>query len=240
MDRKSIIILVISFVVLVLWFPLTNVIWPPKPGPPPTNTVAGATNRAPSNVVSSTVQSNQATVPRELQSMASSNITEETVVFENERARYTFTSHGGGLKQAELKGYPEKVLCGAAARKATNASRWVDLNERGPAPILAVLGGEKIEGDGVFRLTKIDTGVRAEKTLSNGLVLIKDFQIGSNYLIAATVRLENRSSEPIVLPAQEWIVGTATIWLAGSFGITAMVKNWLCTAAQATLSAPAW
>ena len=52
--------------------------------------------------------------------------------------------------------------------------------------------------------------VRAEKTLTNGLRLVKDFQIGSNYLVHATVRLENTSSGPLVLSAQEWVVGTAT------------------------------
>ena len=52
-------------------------------------------------------------------------------------------------------------------------------------------------------------GVRAEKTLTNGLTIVKDFQLSSNYLVMATVRLENRSAQPLALPAQEWVVGTA-------------------------------
>ena len=43
MDRKSIIVLVISFVVLMAWFPLMNHLYPPKPLD--TNRVAVATNR---------------------------------------------------------------------------------------------------------------------------------------------------------------------------------------------------
>ena len=51
--------------------------------------------------------------------------------------------------------------------------------------------------------------MRAEKTLTNGLVIVKNFQLTSNYLVTATVRLENRSAQPLALPAQEWFVGTA-------------------------------
>ena len=39
---------------------------------------------------------------------------------------------------------------------------------------------------------------------------MKDFQLSTNYLVTATVRLENRSAQPLALPAQEWVVGTAT------------------------------
>ena len=52
--------------------------------------------------------------------------------------------------------------------------------------------------------------MRAEKTLTNGLTIVKDFQLSTNYLVMATVRLENRSAQPLALPAQEWVVGTAT------------------------------
>jgi YidC/Oxa1 family membrane protein insertase len=39
---------------------------------------------------------------------------------------------------------------------------------------------------------------------------VKDFRLSSNYLVMATVRLENRSAQPLALPPQEWFVGTAT------------------------------
>src|SRR5262245_6330917 len=213
MDRKSIIILVISFILLVLWYPLTNRIWPPKPRPLlPTNALAGATNPLPSSTnvsapISQEPQSNPPSTRVPTPPFISTNIGEETVVIENEDVRYTFTSHGGGLKEAELKRYPETVVCGAA--KKANPNKWVTRNKRAPLPVLAILGGEAIQGDGVFRMTKTETGVRAEKTLSNGLVLTKDFQAGSNYLLTATVRFENRSSEPLRLPAQQWTAGTA-------------------------------
>jgi YidC/Oxa1 family membrane protein insertase len=72
-----------------------------------------------------------------------------------------------------------------------------------------VLGDESVQGDGIFELTQTANGVSAEKTLTNGLRLIKEFQLGTNYLVHATVRLENTSSESLALSPQEWVIGMA-------------------------------
>ena len=77
-------------------------------------------------------------------------------------------------------------------------------------PVLAVLGDASLVGDGNFTLTKTADGVRAEKSFTNGLRLVKEFHLSSNYLVNASVRLENASDKPLALPAQEWVVGTAT------------------------------
>jgi YidC/Oxa1 family membrane protein insertase len=74
--------------------------------------------------------------------------------------------------------------------------------------------------------------------LTNGLTIVKEFQISSNYLINSTVRFENHSPQPLHLPAQEWVVGTATpmgprdnglavgvIWYNGS-GIEDVTAPW--------------
>ena len=53
-------------------------------------------------------------------------------------------------------------------------------------PVLAVLGDTNLTGDGVFALAKMDDGVRAEKLLPDGLRLVKEFHIGSNYLVDAS------------------------------------------------------
>ena len=84
------------------------------------------------------------------------------------------------------------------------------LNTRAPMPVLAILGDTNLMGDGNFTLTQTADGVRAEKTLANGLRLAKEFHLSSNYLVNASVRLENISDQPLALPAQEWVVGTAT------------------------------
>ena len=53
----------------------------------------------------------------------------------------------------------------------------------------------------------VQTGVvRAEKQLPNGLHLTKEFQPTSNYLVSASAIFENRGTQAIALPAQEWVV----------------------------------
>jgi YidC/Oxa1 family membrane protein insertase len=52
--------------------------------------------------------------------------------------------------------------------------------------------------------------VTAEKTLASGLRLVKEFDIGSNYLFTARLRLENTSAKPLSLPPREVVIGTAT------------------------------
>ncbi len=76
--------------------------------------------------------------------------------------------------------------------------------------MLAILADESLQGDGVFKLIPTNGGVRAEKTLTNGLTLVKDFRLGTNYLVSATVRVENHSPRALSIPAHELALGTAT------------------------------
>ena len=136
------------------------------------------------------------------------NTPEELLVITNARARYTFTSRGGGLKSVELLDYPETVS--PRWKKKVAKDGVATLNPRAPVPVLAILGDASLVGDGNFTLTQTADGVRAEKSLTNGLRLVKEFHLSSNYLVNASVRLENTSDQPLALPAQEWVVGTAT------------------------------
>jgi YidC/Oxa1 family membrane protein insertase len=210
MDRNSIIILVVCFILLMLWYPLVvNKLYPPKPLPP------RGTN-APVTTVTGTNQGGTVTNPSVLAEATTNapplavdaNIPEDLEVITNENARYTFTSHGGGLKLVELVKYPETVS--ARRQKNPETNRVATLNIVTPAPTLAILGGEAVQGDGIFKLAKTDNGVRAEKVLTNGLTIVKDFQLSTNYLVTTTVRLENHSGQTLTVPQQEWIVGTAT------------------------------
>ena len=136
------------------------------------------------------------------------NAPEALLVVTNSRARYTFTSRGGGLKAVELLDYPETVS--PRWKKKVAKDGMATLNQRAPLPVLAMVGDASLTGDGNFALTPLAEGVRAEKSLTNGLRLVKEFQLGSNYLVNASVRLENTSDQPLPLPAQEWVIGTAT------------------------------
>jgi YidC/Oxa1 family membrane protein insertase len=135
------------------------------------------------------------------------NTPEQTIVLTNARARYAFTSRGGGLKSVELLDYPETVSPRWQTNMATNAV--ATLNARASVPVLAILGESSLIGDGNFTLTKIADGVRAEKLLPNGLRIVKEFDIGAGYLVNVNVWLENTSDKSLPLPTQEWVVGTA-------------------------------
>ena len=211
MDRKSIIILAVCFLALMAWFPLVNKLYPPKPLPPgATNALVMAQAAAKTNlpVAAPSAPSTAPTLTAAPKPLIRSDAQEELVVVTNDNARYTFTSHGGGLKLVELVHYPETIP--ARRQKTAELSRVATLNTHVSVPVLAVLGDDSVQGDGIYALTKTATGVRAEKTLTNGLRLIKEFLPSTNYLLTATVRFENTSGQPLTLPAQEWTIGTAT------------------------------
>jgi YidC/Oxa1 family membrane protein insertase len=206
MDKKSIIIVVISFLLLVLWFPLTNYLWPPSPAPRITNQVALQTNVAATQAVTTLTNQPLATPPP-MPTLVASNAPEDVVEVETAEARFIFTSHGGGLKTIELKGYSEIITCNDKEVAETNRVR---LNTGTALPLMAVLGGEALVGDGLFQLTRDGQGVRATKTLANGLRITKEFAVSSNYLITAKMRMENQSSQPLALPPQSTVIGTTS------------------------------
>ena len=210
MDRKSIIILVACFVLFLLWMQLIPKLAPPIPASRkatngPEASVTGTATNAPGLGLAegATMAASTSAPPVFTLPTAQERLLEVT----NENARYLFTSYGGGLKSIEL--YPK-----SATRRprggATATNGIATFNTQAPVPILTVLAGEGFQGDGIFELTRTATGVRAQKTLTNGLALVKDFQLGTNYLLSATVRLQNNSVQPIPLTAQEWVIGTAT------------------------------
>src|SRR5439155_14055897 len=195
---------------LMLWYPLINKLYPPKPLPAGVTNAAPATitatNQAPITSAPPVIAESPVTAPK---AIFNTNVQEELVILTNENARYTFTTHGGGLKLIELLKYPETVSTRREKQPQTN--RVATLNTFTPAPTLALVGGDALQGDGVFKLTKIaDDSVRAEKTLTNGLTITKDFSLSTNYLLTAKVQLRNTSTQALNLPTQEWVVGTAT------------------------------
>lgn len=208
MDRKSIIIIAASVVLLILWYPLVNKLFPPRPvAPRDTNAVATATvTNAPSTTASPSLSAATTTnVPKPL---IATNVAEQTITLTNENARYVFSSHGGGLKLVELIKYPETVSQRRTRERDT--SRFATLNKDAQMPALALLGGDEVQGDGIFALTPIQNGVRAEKMLPSGLRIVKEFQLSTNYLLTAVTRFENVSTQTLTVPPQEWVVGTAT------------------------------
>ena len=202
MDRKSILILLVSFLLIFGWFRVVEYLYPPPPPRPrpalrDTNAVTRATNQADTNVA--------ATVPAPAAPGSTQWIApkaeEQLVTLETSDLRYTFTSHGGGVKLVELKRFPKIV----GNRKVTDPARVVTLNTKAPVAAMTLLGGEAIQGDGLFALAKTEKGMRAEKLLPNGLRIVKEFTPGSNYLMQVDVWLEN-GREGVATPGEATVV----------------------------------
>jgi YidC/Oxa1 family membrane protein insertase len=203
MDRTGIIVVSICAVLFVLWFVEEQKYQ--AHFPPPllaTNAVAVAQTLATNPTAPAS-----APVPTPW-FRPGTNAPEKLVAITNAEAVYTFTSRGGGLQSVELSRYPDSIPLRWKKEMATNG--FATLNTGAPAPVLAILGEAGLVGDGNFTLTRNGNDVRAEKVLPDGLRLVKEFHVSTNYLVYARVTLTNDSDKSLALPAQEWVVGTAT------------------------------
>ncbi len=211
MDRKSIFVVAGCVIVLLLWNTVVVKKLTPKASPSAmTNApVATAPGVSPSTSAPPMLAESPVTAAAAAARLAvTTNGPEMLLELTNNNAHYTFTSHGGGLKLIELLKYPEKVA--ARREKGAQNTNVAALNTFTPAPTLAVIDAGTPSAEGDYQLTRTATGVRAEQMLSNGLSIVKEFNLSTNYLIFATVRLLNHSSNALSLPPQNWMVGTAT------------------------------
>ncbi|MBK7999036.1 MAG: hypothetical protein IPK15_10065 [Verrucomicrobia bacterium] len=149
MDRKSVIVLSICFVLFVLWAQVVPVLYPPTPIAR-TNTVASLTNTIPATNATTALEAPRG--PAVPWTAPTPGAPEELVVLTNEVARYTFTSHGGGLKVVELLKYPESVARGSKSSILSN--RVATLNAQAQQPVLALAGSEALAGDSVYKISK--------------------------------------------------------------------------------------
>ena len=168
MDRKSIIILCVSFLLILGWFKLVEVMYPPPPPRAITRTTTGTNAPSATNAASrgetnlaAPLSTNSAAAALGATQWTAPKTAEELLVLETADVKYTFTTHGGGVKLIELKRFPKII----GNRKADDPSRVVLLNDRSPVAAMTLLGSDAVQGDGVFALAKTDTGVRAEKLL---------------------------------------------------------------------------
>lgn len=209
MDRKAIIVVSASLGFILLWSVVIVPKFLTKPLPPGAVPAATPSSNSPAATAPTNVSigpalaaSTNAAAP-----FVTPAAPETTLTLTNSNARYIFTSHGGGLKEIELVHYPESVARGQKPASTTNVAT---LNHGAPVPVMALLGDAALQGDGEFQLSRTANGVRAEKALTNGLVVVKDFVPSSNYLFTTTVRVENRSTADVAVGPQEWVVGTAS------------------------------
>ncbi|MCX7872468.1 MAG: membrane protein insertase YidC [Verrucomicrobiae bacterium] len=215
MDKKSIIVVVICLLLIVFWFPLVNKIWPPKPIERSTNVVSttapqitNGTTTSTSAVVATQSVTTSPSIKETSPIVVPPGTKEQIEILETENARYVFTSFGGGLKYIELKHFPQTV--DRSAKKKTTTNDVARLNAKAPAPVFALTGEKSGTDDTVYTLRRDGSILIAEKQLKNGLRIIKGFKPESNYLMRVEIRYENTTAEPLVVPPQLLIAGTAT------------------------------
>ncbi len=206
MDKKSIGVITACMLLLFLWGPLVNKIWPPvkaerAAGTPGTNAVAltGGTNLpVASPAAAPALAASNSTV---LTAPGQAPAAEELVHLENDLFNLTLTSEGGGIKLIELKSYPRHV-----SRKAKGDDSLATLNEGGQLPVLAIAADNNRYA---WQPTE-NGGMKASAKWANGLIVTKEITLSTNYLLNARVRLENPSTESVGLPELEWSVGAST------------------------------
>jgi YidC/Oxa1 family membrane protein insertase len=202
MDRKSIIILVVAVGLFFLLNPVVDHFFPPKPMP--VNLQATNNRPAAPNTPASPASPAAAEIAAAVR--AASSTPEQILTLSNADLVWHFTSRGGGMKDVDLTAYLSVIRPPGQPIPETN--QLVALNLDASLPVLALMGRD-LEGDEDFALTRNGDTVRAEKTLSNGLRVVKEFEISTNYLFKARVLLENTSSQALRVPDRELVIGTA-------------------------------
>ena len=170
MDRKSIIILAVAVAMLLVLSPVVDHFFPPKPVPITVQPIR--TNQPAETAMPAAQAPAPAAAPAARKGPPAGP--EETLTVSNADLIWHFTSRGGGLKTVDLTKYPAAVSPPSARTAKTSAAT---LNQNAPAPVLSV-AGEGLETDDDFILTLSGATVRAERTLSNGLRVVKEFEIG--------------------------------------------------------------
>lgn len=210
MDRTGKLAVSVCFALLIGWFVLAPKYFAPKPGPAGTNGVV--TPSAASSTAGQPTAVQPAAAGAVVSAIASGDVVvkpasvERFETIENENLRITFTSHGGGIQKIEMKSHLESIPCGPYKRFA--GTNLAALNYRAPVPVYSL--GRGLDGDGDYVLTRQGSTLKAEKQVSNGLRVVKEFTLQTNHSIVAKLRLENISGKALALPVQEWNVGTAT------------------------------
>lgn len=202
MDRKSLTILIIAIALLFLLSPVVDKFYPPVPRKvAQTNVVESVSN-------TTATTSNATTAPTTAAAVTPTPAgPEKTLSITNNTLIWRFTSRGGGISVVELPEYPAAIAC---ARNIPAETNFANLNNRARLPVLALEGAESITGDNNYTLKENGNSIVAEKVLPNGLRISKQFQMVSNYLFTAKLRIENTKPAAIQIPESQVVVGTAT------------------------------
>jgi len=187
--------------------------WPTKPYVPPAH-VAAVVAPVPVPTLSAAPASAAPATPA---------APEERPILENDQIRVTFTSHGAGIVQVELKqhavvkgGTPVILNSGAAFDQAP------------PLPIFAVSGWEGTP-DAAYQIDKsaaaAANSVTFTRVLADGVKIERTYTLDAGYHILLAQRLTNGGTQAAVLPAYQLEIGTAQALYPGDQP-TYVAANW--------------
>lgn len=218
MDKKSLLIFAACFVLLLVWWPFVNTIYPPEKRKLPETS-----DKSP-QTPGTTAESGQGNSPRLLPGESAPSIApspfsepppsfvEESAALENEEAKYWFNNVGGGIQLVDLKRYPNETDCGQREEQRSE-SQFAQLNPWAEAPILGLRLGKTswIQGYEISKKAGVVTMRRELSGALEGVRVEKEFVIGdNNYLVWAKTRIVNHSRETKNIPPQKWAAGMAT------------------------------
>lgn len=125
------------------------------------------------------------------------NLPEETVAFlENEWMRVSFTTHGGAIRNIELK------------KHKLDGESPVVLNRGVPEPVFNLTGWNgTLDIVGYTLASRDGNAVRFERVLENGCKVTRTYTLGENYIIHLEQTLENPTNEARALPSYHLFVG---------------------------------
>ncbi len=222
MDRKSVIIFVLSFVVLLGWGPFVNTVLYPvdeRKVVSSTNTVDGAQVEIQEGTAEAVSQVEPATgndlVPAAVESTAAViappavSLEEKSITLENELASYRFGNIGGGIDLVDLKRYPNDTSCSDDEESADTEISYAQVNPWASTSILSLRMGDSNLTRG-YEIEETDGRVTMSLSLDGGLQIEKIFELGTNYLVKAKTKITNTSETALDVPSQYWSVGTAT------------------------------
>lgn len=210
MDRKGITILLVAFVGLFGLQWVANKIYPPIPVPA-TNSVAGATNRlpvaAPTAPIAAPAPAIPSIGPTTQPVPAVLSAADESLALENDLLRVQVTSRGGGIQFVDLKKFPARIPLNRDQKNQPNEA--ASLNKLSFLPAFTYANSPALTEDGQYRLRLAGGAIIAEKSLTNGLKLVRQFSLASNYIVRVSERIENAAAQTVTVPVQELVIGTA-------------------------------
>ncbi len=215
MDRRSLPLLILACLLLVMWYPLVNRIYPPKVVPVTNQVAAVAGSNAPPGAAApgspAPPAAPAAAAPIRpgfadpgFRAPATGG---EELVLESDEARFRITSMGGGIREVELKGHRDAMTW--RDRKARREIGPAVMNRGVATPLFALLGLEPSGTEPRYDLSRSNEVIIARRDLGNGLRVVKEFRAGTNHVLHVTARLQNWSDTNRPIPAQEWVFGTA-------------------------------